>query len=329
MTDSGRILAGIGFGVAAGALWGLVFIAPELVRTFTPLQLSAGRYLAYGLFATVLVAPRWRELTVRLGRSEWRALAWLSLLGNILYYVLLASAVQLGGVAITSLVIGFLPIAITIIGSRDRNAVPLHKLIPSLLMSAAAILCIGWEALGATATGAQTARIAGFLCAVGALLSWTAYAVGNSRCLARLDHLSAHDWNLLVGVMTGAQALLLVPPALLIGTTSHSLPEWLQFAAVAAGIAIFASIIGNALWNRMSRLLPLTLAGQMILFETLFALLYGFLWEQRLPTVGEAIAIVLVAASVLSCVSAHRLRPPHPPSDQRECAGGPPRSGQA
>mgnify|MGYP006920679532 CR=1 FL=1 len=49
-----------------------------------------------------------------------------------------------------------------------------------------------------------------------------------------------------------------------------------QLAAVSIGIAVAASILGNALWNRMSQLLPLTMVGQMILFETLFALLYGF-----------------------------------------------------
>jgi len=67
-------------------------------------------------------------------------------------------------------------------------------------------------------------------------------------------------------------------------------------------------MLGNALWNRMSRLLPLTLVGQMILFETLFALVYAFLWEQRLPTLLETIAFALVVASVASCLAAHRNR---------------------
>lgn len=295
--------------MAAGAVWGFVFLAPELVRGFTPLELSAGRYLAYGVLAAALVAPHWRALAAHLGREEWRALAWLSLLGNVLYYVLLASAVQLGGIAMTSLVIGFLPVAVTLIGSRDRGAVALARLAPSLLLAVAGILCAGWQALGTTATAAPMARMAGFACALGALASWSAFAVGNSRWLARLEHVTGHQWNLLIGVMTGAQALLLVPLVLLIGLAPHPAGEWLEFAAVASGVAILASIVGNALWNRMSRLLPLTLAGQMILFETLFALLYGFLWERRLPTPLEATAIVLVVASVLSCVSAHRPQP--------------------
>jgi len=56
----------------------------------------------------------------------------------------------------------------------------------------------------------------------------------------------------------------------------------------------------------MSRLLPLTLVGQMILFQTVFALLYGFAWEQRLPTWLELAALALLAASVFSCLAAHR-----------------------
>jgi hypothetical protein len=124
-----------------------------------------------------------------------------------------------------------------------------------------------------------------FLCAVGALAAWTAYAVHNARWLGPLEHVSAHDWNLLTGVVTGALALFLVPVALLTDTTVPTTRQaWMRFAGISTGIAVFASILGNGLWNRMSRLLPLTLVGQMILFETLFALLYGFLWEHRLPT---------------------------------------------
>lgn len=48
---------GVACGAGAGALWGLVFLAPELVRDFSPLQLSIGRYLCYGALAVLLLAP--------------------------------------------------------------------------------------------------------------------------------------------------------------------------------------------------------------------------------------------------------------------------------
>lgn len=294
---------GVACGVGAGALWGSVFVAPKLAADFTPLQLSAGRYLAYGLIALPLLWPRRRRLA-GLGGAEWRALGYLSLLGNIVYYLLLARAVQSGGVAMTSLVIGFLPVAVTLIGSRDRGAVPLRALLPSLGFGAAGIVLIGWDAI--VAGGASRATPLGFLCAVGALASWTAYAVLNARWLMRLEAVSAHDWSLLTGVVTGAQAVVLAAAALVLGAGDHAAADWLRFAAVVGFVAVFASIVGNALWNRASRLLPLTLSGQMILFETLFALLYGFVWEGRGPTATEAAAMVCVAASVLACVRAHR-----------------------
>ncbi|GHC71665.1 multidrug DMT transporter permease [Pseudorhodoferax aquiterrae] len=294
--------AGILCGMAAGALWGLVFLAPELAHGFTPLQLTAGRFLAYGLFACALLLPRWRRLAAQLGRADWALLARLALLGNTLYYVLLASAVQQGGIAMTSLVIGFLPVAVTVIGSRAAGAVPLRRLAPSLLCGLAGILSIGWQSLA----GAAGASPLALLCAIGALACWTAYAVGNARALAQRPQVSVQDWNLATGVVTGAQALLLLPFALLLDTRVHTGADWARLAGVVLGVALAASIVGNALWNRMSRLLPLTLVGQMILFETLFALLYGFLWEWRTPRAAEWLAMACVAASVLSCVHAHR-----------------------
>ena len=295
-------LLGIGAGVAAGALWGLVFLAPELAPGFLPTQLSAGRYLAYGLVAALLIYPAWGRLRRLLGWPAWRGLIWLSLTGNIVYYLFLANAVQLGGVAMASIVIGLLPIAVTLVGSRDRHAVPLRRLLPSLLLSGAGLACIGWESLSASGTGSP----AGLACAFGALVSWTVFAVYNSRWLARIEGISPHEWNLLVGVVTGLMALALAVPAFVLAPGEHTLPSWLQFGALVSAVAVLCSVVGNALWNHASRALPLSLMGQMIVFETIFAALYGFLWEARWPSGFETAALVLLVAGVISCASAHR-----------------------
>ncbi|SEL75451.1 Permease of the drug/metabolite transporter (DMT) superfamily [Pseudoxanthomonas sp. GM95] len=304
--DRNRLWPGISAGIAAGALWGLVFLTPELAGAFTPLQLAAGRYVAFGVIAAVLLAPRWPRLRAVLGAREWRALLVLGLTGNIVYYVLLASAVQRGGIAMTSLVIGFLPVVITVCGSRDAGALPLRKLTWPLLLGIAGIACVGWDTLASARHGRPSSAL-GFACALGALGSWTLYALINSRWLARLPQVSEHDWNLLTGVVTGTLSLLLVVPAFFgqqAGT--HEAPAWLLFAAVSCGIALLSSVLGNAFWNRASRLLPLTLVGSMILFETLFALLYAFLWEWRGPTGTESTAMLLIGSAVLASVWVHR-----------------------
>ena len=293
-----NISLGIIAGIIAGAFWGLVFLAPELTRGFTPIQLSAGRYVAYGLIAAILVSRSWRGLFARLTWREWRALAWLSFAGNIIYYFFLAKAVQTGGIAMASIVIGLLPVMITLVGSRDAGAVPLRSLLPSIALSTAGLFCISWQHL-------QTGSLAGVLYASGALASWTAYAVGNSRWLARLKTVTPHEWSMLTGLVTGAEALLLAVPALSFAAPQHSNSEWLNFAAVVTSVAILCSIIGNGFWNYANRALPLTLTGQMIVFETLFAALYGFLWEARWPTAIETAAMALLVAGVATCALAH------------------------
>jgi len=123
--------------------------------------------------------------------------------------------------------------------------------------------------------------------------------------MGRLPDVTPHEWSLLTGVVTGGLALLLVIPSLFMldGMTDDA---WLRLIGVSAGVAIFASVIGNAFWNQASRLLPLTMLGQMIVSETLFAFIYGFIWEQRGPTVIEVVAMILMIVSVVWCVRAHR-----------------------
>ena len=108
------------------------------------------------------------------------------------------------------------------------------------------------------------------------------------------------------GLALAALALLLAPLALLWSAPAHDASGWLRLLAVSGALALFASVIGNGFWNAASRRLPLSLSGQMIVFETLFAFLYGFIWEQRGPSLIELLAIALMITSVIWCVRAHR-----------------------
>lgn len=304
-----NMLIGFGCGAAAGALWGLALLAPALIHPFSPLQLATVRYVTYGLLALIALFPRWQQLKRKLSWHEWRELLILSILGNILYYVILATSVQLCGIAMPTLIVGFLPVTVTVVGALEDGAVPLRRLVPSILLSTAGISCIAWQgfhmANQSTESHSATSLIVGLLCAFIALISWSAYTIRNARWLNKPTQTTTeHEWNMLIGLVTGGISLILFPIAFWWQAlpTSH----WGAFIAVAASMGLLASVTANAFWNRMSRLIPLTMVGGMILFETLFSLIYGFLWEQRLPTVPETLAIILVCSSVLSCMHAHR-----------------------
>jgi drug/metabolite transporter (DMT)-like permease len=311
---------GVAFGVMAGALWGMVFLVPRMLPDFSPLLLSAGRYTMYGAVSLAAALPLARTLLARLTRADLAALVRLALVGNLLYYLLLTAAVHLIGIAPTSLIVGVLPLTVTLIGRGDHGAPRLARLVWPLALVAAGIVCINVDVLGGHgATHGATPdampavsgplKLLGLGCALGALVCWTHFAVANARYLRSQTRFGDNEWSLLWGVVTGALgaglwlALALLPAGSLAAPASAA--RWHTFWALNLGLAIGASWLGNGLWNAASRRLPLTLSGQMIVFETLFALLYAFIYDHRLPRPLECAAIVLLVAGVSGSVRLH------------------------
>ncbi|WP_188983021.1 DMT family transporter [Pseudomonas matsuisoli] len=308
--NADRALAkGIGYGVGAGACWGIVFLGPALTPGLSGAGFAVLRFVCYGLIAVVLLAPRWRRVVPRLTKADWFSLFWLSLIGNLFYYSLVGTGVQNAGIATTSMIVGLIPVLVALAGRKDSNAVPLVRIAPALGCATFGVALISLNALLSGEKSDTTHAGLGLLCAFGALLSWSWFAVANARRLAVAD-VSSHDWSLLMGLMTGAQALLFAVPVLANDPNTHTFADWLHFLAVAAGVALIASIIGGALWNQASRLLPLALSGQVIVVEVIAALSFGFLWEQRFPSLVEIFAVALLVIGVVWCLLSHQEKRP-------------------
>ncbi|WP_347556708.1 EamA family transporter [Robbsia sp. KACC 23696] len=340
---------GVAYGVGSGALWGLVFLAPAVIPDFTTIELSAGRYLAYGIVSllAVLISGRASALALlRKVRAEhWWLAARLALIGNLVYYALLSAAVQAVGVAATSLIIGTLPVTITLLGSRGRDiaspadrpaaqsstiarlAQPrLRDLAPALLLILLGIACVNADVFswhGATEIGGggddadRRQALLGVAAALGALAAWTWYAVGNARGLEAHPTFSNAEWSVLQGLVSGVMALVIwgvllalpLPLGNALGSRHAPVDRQIVFWAVNIALALGASWLGNTLWNAAARRLPLTLSGQMIVFETLFALLYGFVHAQRFPRPLEGAAILLLGVGVMWSVRLHAPAP--------------------
>lgn len=295
-------------GLLAGALWGMVFIVPELLGAFSPLEMAVGRYVAYGAFAFGLLLPRLENLCATLVPADYTALLRHALAGNIVYYMLLALGVNYAGVAPTSLIIGMLPVLVTLLGRKDHGAAPLRRLALPLLLVGAGIACINVDTFAHAGPARGVGAIAlGVLAATGALLCWSWYALDNARYLKRNPQFSSAQWSALYGLATGVIALLIGLAAWLFGAAWTPSPsrDWSLFWTCNLVIALGASVIGNQLWNVASRRVPVTLSGQLILFETLFALLYGFLYRGQGPRPLELAAIALLVAGVAWAVRAH------------------------
>jgi drug/metabolite transporter (DMT)-like permease len=281
---------GVVCGLLAGAMWGMVFIVPELLSAFTPLEMAVGRYVAYGAIAFILMLPRLRNLVGRLERDDYFALVRHALAGNLVYYMFLA------------------------LGRNDHGAVPLRQLAMPLLVTAAGIACINIDVFQhAAAAGASMLNtVIGVACATGALLCWSWYTLDNARYLKRNPHYSSAEWSALYGLSTGLIALVIGGIAFAIfhgdvtgAAGAASGRDWTLFWICNSLLALGASVIGNHLWNVASRRVPVTLSGQLILFETLFALMYGFIYKQQFPRPLEIAAIALLIAGVTWSMHVH------------------------
>lgn len=298
---------GVMYAGGAGALWGMVLMVPELLPEFNPMLLSSVRYALVGLISLLLAVPMARQLRQLTLADGWMLLR-LAVIGNLVYFICLVAAIQRLGVAPASLIVGVLPLTITLYGRNDSGAVPIRRLIGPLALILAGMLCINLETF-AFAPGDIGDKLMGLFYALAALACWTWYAVQNSRYLKQSGHFDSHQWSVLIGVLTGLSSLVMVaalamwqPQQLRV---EAPMARWWLFWAACLGCAVLGSWLATALWNAASKRLPLTLSGQLIVFETLFALLYAFLWRQAGPSLLEAAAIILVIGGVLWSMRQH------------------------
>ncbi|HEY0501868.1 MAG TPA: DMT family transporter [Lysobacter sp.] len=306
------------YALAAGLLWGLVFVGPLLLPEYPAALQSVGRYLAFGLIALPLA---WldRAALRRLARTDWIEAVKLAAVGNLLYYVCLASAIQRAGAPLPTMIIGTLPVVIAISANlrdhRRDGRLPWRKLMPSLLLIALGIACVNRVELQALRSdpGADLARYAqGALLALVAVACWTWYPLRNADWLRAHPDRNPRTWATAQGVATLPLALAgyaLVWIGMAVVGSDFAMPfgprPWF-FIGLMAAIGLFASWIGTLCWNAASQRLPTALVGQLIVFETLAALAYAYLLRGRVPEPLTLAGIALLIAGVAWAV---RIRP--------------------
>jgi drug/metabolite transporter (DMT)-like permease len=70
------------------------------------------------------------------------------------------------------------------------------------------------------------------------------------------------------------------------------------FAAIVLYMALGGSLIANTLWNSAAQRLPVAIGGQLIIFETLCALLFGYMLAWTVPSMAEILGMIMVLGSV-------------------------------
>ncbi|WP_188797092.1 DMT family transporter [Dyella nitratireducens] len=306
------------YALVAGLMWGLVFVGPLLVPEYPAALQSVGRYLAFGLIALPLA---WldRAALRQLSRADWMEALKLATVGNLLYYVCLAAAIQRAGAPLPTMIIGTLPVVIAI-AANLRNAerdgrLPWARLTPSLLLIAAGIACVNQAELASLHGRSQAdllRYVTGALLALISVACWTWYPLRNADWLRHHPGRNPRTWATAQGIATLPLALIgyaLLWLGMRVSGSDFAMPFGPRpsvFIALMVAIGLFASWLGTTCWNEASQRLPTVTAGQLIVFETLAALSYAFLLRGQLPGAQTMLGVALLVAGV---VWAARVKP--------------------
>ena len=296
---------GIAAGLGAGALWGMVFVVPSMTPGLTSVDLTAGRFLSFGLMAALVMLLGRRSRSWPTGSQALSALG-MSLLGATGYYLLLAQSINAAGSEVPTLIIGTIPIWVMLLGKP--LGLKWSALLPGLVLTAAGLALM----MQASLSNAQALPLAGadfwwgVLLALGAMVSWTAFALLNAVWLKRHPQVSATEWANWLGLATGLGALLLwlvagSEPKELLAQNDIGL---IAMVCIATGVG--SGWAGSILWNLASRRLSVSLAGQLIVSETLFGLFYAFVWQGDWPTPAQWLAAGLFTLGIIASIRAHR-----------------------
>ena len=301
---------GIAAGLGAGAFWGTTFVAPLVAPGFSSVDYTAGRFVACGLFSLAwmlwqsLRAPPGQRSRLWPGMGQVRAALWLRVLGYTGYYLLLVYGIADAGAALPALIIGTLPVWMMLLGKPEH--LRWAALLPGLVLTAAGMVLMmdsTADEVGIAGTGHFWR---GVLLAVGAMLSWLAFGLLNARWIRRHPEVRSTDWANWLGLAAGLGGLGLW---LVWGTGWAELigrPGFGVFVFVCAFTGIGSAWIASVMWNVASRRLSTSLAGQLVVSETVFALIYAFAWSGDWPATAQLVACVLFVAGILASIRAHR-----------------------
>lgn len=301
------MVVGVFYGIAACMIWGFVYLVPLVLPTYDPAYIAAGRFVSFGLLAGPLVWLERRELA-HYTFKDWIYVAKLGVIGNIAYFWCLTYCIQYAGAPFAGMCMALVPVLVALVSNWRRRgsgeALPFAKLAPGLILILAGMVIANiteFELVVQSSREGSARFWFGVFMGVLALLTWTWYPIRNAEWLLAHPARSPRTWSTAQGLTTLPFAVIFYlavwacdePGTPLFGDD----PWWFVFVAAASGI--ICSWLGIVLWNAMSQRLPTALGGQLIVFETIFAVIYAHALRMAWPAPTMVAGLVLLLAGVL------------------------------
>ena len=269
-------------GVLAGALWGLIYIAPLMVPEYNPVLVALSRFIMFGFVSLPFIYILRRDLKKFSRADVWEAFR-LPFLGNVVFYSLITICIRLAGAPLAGMFMAVIPVLVAISSNflcrgSDR-ALSWSAITPPLI-----VILVG--AFG-----------------VAAVIDWTWFSIVNGEWLLAHPRHSSAAWTALQGVTVLPVVLVLfIIVAYPVGWLDTSVtilgPAPWRFLATALMIGLLCSWVAMYFWNAMSQRLPSALGGQLIVFESISSVVYAMMWRGEWPTVTMVVGYTILLAGV-------------------------------
>jgi drug/metabolite transporter (DMT)-like permease len=224
------------------AIWGTNFsLVKVAMRDFPELAFNAFRLLiASSIF---LCALWWRrpqasgEPSAALNRSDWLRLAFLGLVGHLLYQLLFLGGVKRTSVGNGSLIMGTTPVVVALLTAWTG-----HERVPPLRWLGAAISFAGlYIVVGQNVEWSADGHL-GDLMVFASVVCWATYSVTSVPLLRRHSPLLVTGYSLSIGALL--YVLMAAPTLVRVEWASISALSWLLMVAS----AVFALALAYLIW---------------------------------------------------------------------------------
>lgn len=312
------MFTGVLLGIAAGALWGLIYIAPLLVPSYNPVLVALGRFVAFGLVSLPFLWPLRRELA-KFSRANVFEAFKLAFFGNVVFYCLLTICIRLAGAPLAGMLMAVIPVLVAVASNiryqKEGRAVPWSRVLPPLAVIFAGLVIANWsefELISRSSAAGGTNFWIGAAFGLSAVAAWTWFSIFNAEWLLKHPTHSPSAWTALQGVTNlpaaGILFSVLAWPVGFMHTEAGLFGDApLRFLGVALMVGLLCSWAAMICWNQMSQRLPSALGGQLIVFESIFAVVYALIYRGEMPTATMAAGFAILLAGVLGSLRAFRV----------------------
>lgn len=290
------------YALAACFLWGLIFVVPTFMHGYDSLEIALGRHSVYGTVSVLILAFTFQKFK-RYPLKHWLRALVFALVTNIFYYSCVVKGVSCASPALTALILGMSPIVISFFGNWLEQECNFKDLIGPAILIFLGLILVNLPTLQEVHIGSD--YWFGIATSFGALFAWSWFVVMNARFLKRNSDVVPGEWSTMIGVATFCWVAILGTLYEVWQGGTH----WQQFITPSETLyhyiigclilGIVCSWVGVFLWNNASMRLPVSYAGELTIFETIFGLLFFYIIEQRIPPYMEMIGAALMISAVL------------------------------